>query len=146
MPANNYIHTTGEPCSSFMLGGVKMLFLLAGLAIFGCQSSGNTHPDVTLGWEIEPDPPRVGMSTLHITLADTAGESINGAAVELEGNMSHPGMKPVMAMAEESESGRYSATIELTMAGDWFFIITSTLADDRVVKREIEIPGVRSQE
>jgi hypothetical protein len=95
-----------------------------------------------LDWEIEPKPPQVGMATLNITLRDSTNQLIKGADIELEGNMSHPGMEPVLATVKEVKPGQYSAKIEFTMGGDWFILIESTLPDDRVVERQINIPGV----
>ena len=57
--------------------------------------------------------------------------------------MSHAGMTPVIADASETEPGRYSATMELSMAGDWFIIVYMTLPDGGKVKRQFEIKGVR---
>jgi hypothetical protein len=71
---------------------------------------------------------------------------LTGADVRIEGNMSHPGMQPVLAEAEEVKPGVYSATIEFTMGGDWFFIIESTLPDNRVIEHQINVPGVSSEE
>lgn len=112
----------------------------------GCQSSENSHSDIQLEWEITPTPPSVGEATLNITLRDSIDQLLTGADVQIEGNMSHPGMQPVIAEAEEIEPGVYSAPVEFTMAGDWFFIIESSLPDNRVVERQINIPRVSSQE
>lgn len=57
--------------------------------------------------------------------------------------MSHAGMKTVLAFARETEPGRYSSTIELSMAGDWLILVYMTLPDGAKVKREFEIKGVR---
>lgn len=116
------------------------------LSIFGCQSSVETHSDIQLEWEVTPNPPSVGQATLNITLRDSTNELLTGANVNIEGNMSHPGMRPVIAEAEETEPGIYSAPIEFGMGGDWFFIIESTLPDDRIVEWQINIPRVSSQE
>lgn len=56
--------------------------------------------------------------------------------------MSHAGMTPVFADAKEIEPGRYSATMELSMAGDWHFVVHLTLPDGRKAKRQFEIKGV----
>ncbi|MDR8391678.1 FixH family protein [Aliifodinibius sp. S!AR15-10] len=121
------------------------MFLLLCFTIAGCQSSVDDHSDVKLNWEIEPDPPSVGMATIDITLRDSTQQLLTGAKVKLEGTMSHPGMKPIQATAEEVEPGHYSAEMEFTMGGDWILLVTSTLPDDRIVERQIKIPGVRSE-
>ncbi len=68
---------------------------------------------------------------------------MTGARIKLEGNMSHAGMAPVFADAKEIEPGRYQASMELSMAGDWYVSARVTLADGRRFDREIEIKGVR---
>lgn len=125
--------------------GLFMMFTALFLSAMGCESSKETHPDIELNWQIKPDPPSVGMATLNITLRDSTDKLISGADVEIEGNMSHPGMQPILTTAEETEPGRYSADMEFTMGGDWFFLIKSTLPDGKTIERQININGVRSQ-
>jgi hypothetical protein len=114
--------------------------------ITGCQSSEDTASDIQLEWEITPNPPSVGEATLSITLRDSLNQLLTGADVNIEGNMSHPGMQPVLAEAEEIDPGVYSAPIQFTMGGDWFFIIKSTLPDNRALERQINVNGVSSEE
>lgn len=143
MHVANFSHRdAAAPCCRLM--PVRAIFLITFLAIIsGCQLPENAHSDIELHWEIDPDPPLVGMAAIHIVLADSTEQLITGAEIELEGNMSHAGMQPVFATAQESEPGRYSAMIEFTMAGDWFLLVRSTLTDDRFIERQIDIPGVR---
>ncbi len=129
--------------------GVKLclvMFVIGCFSMMGCQSSGDNHSDVQVDWEITPSPPSVGQATLEITLRDSTNELLTNADVNIEGNMSHPGMQPVIAEAKEVEPGVYSAPIEFSMGGDWFFIVESTLPDNRVIERQIDVPGVSSQE
>ena len=56
--------------------------------------------------------------------------------------MSHAGMTPVFADAKETEPGRYSSTIEVSMAGDWHFVVHMTLPDGRKLERQFEIKEV----
>lgn len=114
--------------------------------ITGCQSSEDTASDIQLEWEITPNPPSVGEATLSITLRDSLNQLLTGADVNIEGNMSHPGMQPVIAEAEEIDPGVYSTPIQFTMGGDWFFIIKSTLPDNRALERQINVNGVSSEE
>lgn len=130
--------------SRFLIAAFVMLAVLS-FSTIGCQASNDTHSDIALDWEIQPDPPALGTAALTITLRDSTGQLISGAEVELEGNMSHPGMQPVLTTAEETEPGKYSADVEFTMGGDWFFLIESTLPDHRVIERQINVNGVRSQ-
>ena len=56
--------------------------------------------------------------------------------------MSHAGMAPVFADANEFEPGRYRTTMELSMAGDWNVSVRVTLPDGRRFDRQFEIKGV----
>ena len=99
-------------------------------------------PELTVTHEVSPQPPRVGPLTITLKVADSFGKPATGVRVKLEGNMSHPGMTPVFANANETGPGRYSATTELSMAGDWYFVVHMILPDGRTVEREFEIKGV----
>lgn len=123
----------------------RIILLILTFIIFGCKNSSDENSEIRFEWRIQPEPPRVGMATIHISLKDSTEQSISGADIELEGNMSHPGMRPVMATAEEVAPGEYEAPIEFTMAGQWFILVESTLADGKVIERQINIPQVRSE-
>lgn len=92
---------------------------------------------------LDPSPPVVGDSRVTVTISDAEGEPIRGAAVRLEGNMNHAGMRPSFADLEESGEGRYEGTLDFTMAGDWYVVVTAKLADGARVERIIDVPGVR---
>lgn len=121
------------------------LILIACWALAGCEPPDNAGSEINLQWEITPDPPRVGMAKINITLQDSTRQPIKGADVQLEGNMSHPGMQPVLVTAEEIAPGKYSARMEFTMSGDWFILVNSTLSGGGEVTKQISIPGVRSE-
>lgn len=123
-----------------------VLLIVVFCLMTGCQSSEDTASDIQLEWEITPNPPSMGEATLNITLRDSTNQLLTGADVNIEGNMSHPGMQPVLAEAKEIEPGVYSAPIQFTMGGDWFFIIESTLPDNRALERQINVNGVSSEE
>jgi hypothetical protein len=103
-------------------------------------------PDVLVEHEISPGPPRVGSNTVDLKLTDFASSKpLSGARVRLEGNMTHPGMTPVFADAKEVEPGRYRATLELTMGGDWVVLIHVVRPDGRRVERQVDVKGVRAE-
>lgn len=130
-------------CSSLVLTCIfGFVIFFAGA---GCEPSGDAGSAVDLQWQVTPDPPRVGMAKLNITLSDSTEQLIKGAEVRLEGNMSHPGMEPVLTTAEEVSPGNYSAKMKFTMGGDWFILVNAILADGSEVTKQITIPGVRSE-
>ena len=121
----------------------KSLVLLILLLAFACQKTAKP-PDITLQYEIAPQPPRVGAATIDLKLTDKNGAAVGGARVDLEGNMSHAGMAPVSVEAKEMETGKYRGTLQLTMAGDWIVLVHITLPDGQKLQRQIELSGVRS--
>ena len=108
-----------------------------------CRHQNEPMSDLILTHEVSPQPPRVGLSTIRFRVADASGKPATGLRIKLEGNMSHAGMSPVFAVAKEVEPGQYSSTMELSMAGDWYFVVRMTLADGRTLERQFEIKGVK---
>jgi hypothetical protein len=96
-------------------------------------------PNLTVTHELSPQSPRVGPLTITLRVTDPAGKPATGARIKLEGNMSHAGMTPVFAGASETEPGRYLSTLELSMAGDWYFVVHMTLPDGRELEHQFEI-------
>jgi hypothetical protein len=116
-------------------------FLLL-LATIGCRGGAEGLDDVIVDLTIDPDPPRLGLTTLTVTLHDMEGGPIVGAEMSLEGNMNHAGMVPVLAKAIEISPGRYEAPLEFSMGGDWFVLVQALLSDGRILEQKIDVPGV----
>ena len=114
------------------------------LLVAGCQPPGESSPEIALTWQVAPDPPRIGRTTVTVTLADSLGRPVRGARVTLEGTMTHPGMQPVLAEAHEVAPGQYAAPLDLTMGGDWMLLLHASLPDGRSVQRQQELRGVRA--
>ena len=124
-----------------LLAAVACACALLGVA---CRLTEPT-PDLRVEHEISPSPPRVGATTVNLKLTDFASSKpLSGARVRLEGNMTHAGMTPVFADAQEVEPGRYRATLEFTMGGDWVVLVRLTLPDGRKIERQFDVKGVQS--
>ena len=108
-----------------------------------CKRQNDPASELTVTHEVSPQPPRVGQLTIMLKLSDASAKPAAGVRVRLEGNMSHAGMTPVFAEAKETEPGRYSATMDFSMAGDWYVLVHMTLPDGRKLERQFEIKGVR---
>jgi len=102
------------------------------------------NPAITLKYQVTPQPPRVGTTTFDLELRDANNQAVSGAHVELEGNMSHAGMSPVVGVTREIDRGKYRGTLPLTMAGDWIILVNVTLANGEHAQQQIELNGVRS--
>ena len=125
---------------------LPQMLLLITLVVVGCsRRSSDTARDVKLDFSVKPNPPKVGPATATVELTDKDGKPIKGATLKLEGNMNHAGMTPVFANAKEIGPGKYQATLDLTMRGDWFVLITGKLPDGRKLKRKVDMPGVESR-
>jgi hypothetical protein len=77
-----------------------------------------------------------------VTLRDASDQPISGATMELEGNMNHAGMVPVLAQATEVAPGQYRANLEFTMAGDWFILVRADLPDGRSMEHRADLAGL----
>ena len=111
----------------------------------GCRRhrQGTTQSNLTVSYEVSPLPARVGNDvTITIRMKDASEKPIDGAHIKLEANMSHAGMAPITAEANETGPGRYETRMKLTMAGDWQVLVLLTLPDDREVDQQFEIKGV----
>jgi hypothetical protein len=119
-------------------------FFIAAISLPGCQRRVEALPSVSVRTEIAPQPVAVGVATVTVKLSDARNSSISGAKVTVEGDMSHPGMSPVFADAQELPDGRYQAKLQLGMAGDWVVILHIGLPGGQTLERQIDLKGVRS--
>jgi YtkA-like len=131
---------------SFLTKGLLLPAVVA-CALLGaaCKLTEPT-PDFLVQHEVSPSPPGVGRpATVSLKVIDfLASKPVSGARVTLEGNMTHAGMTPVFAEAKEAEPGRYNATLEFTMAGDWVVLVHAALPDGRKIERQFDVKGVRA--
>jgi hypothetical protein len=125
------------------LAGIVLAICIS-LSLAGCRRTAAPTPNVVMRHDVVPQPPQVGPATITVSLADAAGNPISGARVSLEGNMTHPGMRPVSAEAGEVGAGRYQASLEFTMGGDWIIVVRVNLPDGQKLEREFEVKGVHA--
>ena len=77
--------------------------------------------------------------TITLGISDLSGTAVTGAEVTLEGDMSHAGMVPVFADANEVQPGRYQAIMKLSMAGDWMVTVHVTRSGNHKEDDEFDI-------
>ncbi len=117
---------------------IVLLFLLT-----ACQRGDSSDiPEIGLEMSLTPQPLTVGAAVAVFTLTDATGQPLSGATLELEGNMSHAGMVPVISQATDMGHGQYEAPLEFTMAGDWFILVKTTLPGGQKFERQLDVPGV----
>jgi hypothetical protein len=116
--------------------------LLVSLLGAGCGKEKDASP-IKLILQEELIPHRVGPATIRFTLTDTlSGQPVTNAAVQVEGNMTHPGMAPVQAEAIEVAPGDYEAPLDFTMEGDWYLLFDIRLPDGQTLTRQVNVEGV----
>ena len=128
-------------------GGAARLLALGCTALLAtaCDRGSERGRDVALTWSLAPDPPAVGSTRLTLQIDDDHGQPLRGARVRLEANMTHPGMRPVVADAAEAAPGRYEADLDFTMAGSWFILVTGEKAHGGAFSRRIDVAHVRGR-
>lgn len=125
-------------------GGLLLLIGSAVLLGAACRPQGETSGlDAHVAVEFDPSPPVVGPTNLRLTLTDEAGAPVRCGHLEVEGNMNHAGMRPVFARLEETAPGLYAGTIEFTMGGDWFLLVSGRRDDGVRFDRKVDVPGVK---
>jgi hypothetical protein len=129
---------------AFMRQGVVLVAAALSLGALGaCKRGAPDARDVNVSWNTA-SPPRAGeATTADVTLRDAAGAPVQGARLQVQAFMPHPGMAPVAATVSERAGGVYRAELRFTMAGPWTVLVKGTLADGRAVSHQIDIPEVR---
>jgi hypothetical protein len=110
----------------------------------GCSKSSDVSRDVDFACETEPKAPHLGRNTFTVTLNGPNRRALAGANVSLEGDMSHPGMRPVFGEAKEINPGRYQGTLDLPMPGDWTVLFHITLPNGQTFDREMKIQNLQA--
>jgi hypothetical protein len=128
---------------ALLLIGLLVIGALAGACSRG--DDGDAAEDVSVELVVEPLPLAVGPATVTVRLRDADGEPINGAELEIVGDMTHAGMVPVITGATDEGDGRYvSEGFEFTMGGDWIITVRGTLPGGQQIERTFDVEGVAS--
>ena len=128
-------------------GAALILTVSLLILVYGCGKKEVAAPemDVKLQVQFSPNPPVLGENQLEITLTDAAGKPVQLGMIKVEGNMNHAGMKPVFAKLLENNPGKYAGTIEFSMGGDWFLLVTSEASPEGQLNKKIDVPGVKAK-
>ena len=95
-------------------------------------------PELSVSLNTDPQSVAVGDTTLIVEINDSDGSPVEGATVQVRGDMTHAGMVPVLGQATETAPGRYQVPFEWSMGGDWILTVTAELPDGRLSQRTFE--------
>lgn len=125
--------------TALMVGALLLAVALAGCSRASRQEQSDQAPDVAVTLTVAPSLAQVGAAQALVELTDASGQPIANAKVSLKGDMSHPGMRPVLAEATATAPGRYEAEFNWSMAGDWYVLVTAELPDGRTALRRFDL-------
>ena len=126
---------------------VIVLVALAILALAACNPRGEQpgNLDVTVV-SVSPQPAAVGDAAITLEVRDADGNPLEGATIEVEGTMTHAGMRPVIVATESLGAGTYvTRGFTFTMGGDWVIIVRATLADGSTAEQRVALKGVQGE-
>jgi Cu(I)/Ag(I) efflux system membrane fusion protein len=109
----------------------------------GCSRRIDAASALTVQHTISPDPPRVGPTTVVLRVRDRDSKPLSGVRIELEADMSHAGMAPVLEETKEITPGEYQAEVNFGMAGDWIILLHMRLPSGQTLERQFNVSGVR---
>jgi hypothetical protein len=117
-----------------------ILIGLLALLIAGCREQAAPAKDtLNIAVYLPEAEPTVGETQLEVIVSNTQNNaSVDGATVSVRGDMTHPGMIPVIAETNESSEGSYLVPFEWTMGGEWIVTVTVTLPDGTTANQEFE--------
>jgi hypothetical protein len=128
---------------SYLRRSRLVLLVVAVVVGIGCHRPHNTSSAVTVEFQIEPKPVRVGPVVIRLTLTDAGNHPLTGAQIAVEADMSHAGMSPVFGQATEVQPARYESHLSLGMAGDWVILLHGTLPNGEKLERQFDVRDVR---
>jgi hypothetical protein len=121
-----------------------MLVVVPVLVLAGCRRPSKNEGGISIIESITPQPVRAQTETISFRLTNGSHQPVAGARVQVEGDMSHPGMAPVFTDARETAPGDYRALLNFTMGGDWVVLFHISLSDGRKFERQMDVKGVES--
>ncbi len=119
-----------------------LLLCCATLLISGCRPATESTPSILVDWEVFPDSSIDGSIPVVVMLKDSLGHPLEGARVNVEATMTHPGMQPIFEQAHETAQGRYESALKLSMSGDWVLLLDIKLPDGQAIQMQKEMPGI----
>ncbi len=129
---------------------LTIIILLSGCGRIQNERFTNTQDEIPSDINLELELANSGAlntaqaAELSISLTQK-GEPVADATIDVEGNMNHAGMEPILITAEEVQAGEYRATLNWTMGGGWLITVRATLPDGTQVEKVMDNLQVDSE-
>lgn len=118
---------------------ILLSLLLLGV-VAGCRQSREQGTAVLTIELIAPlNPSLANDREMSLRVTDEAGQPVNDAILDIKGDMTHAGMVPVLANAQNGVGGVYTTPFVWTMTGDWIVTVRATLPDGRWDEAEFRL-------
>src|SRR4051812_12023618 len=99
-----------------------VIIVMVLLAAAGCGASptpaATAAPTVQIDLGVNPQPPTVGVGSLILKVTK-GGKPLDGLKLDVRGDMTHAGMKPILGSVVTDAQGKASLPFRWTMGGDW---------------------------
>ena len=125
------------------------LIVVVGLAACGGPGPANSGPaaetgDIRIELQTDPQPPRVGMVGITISLTDSGGKPVDDAKVKLLSSMTSNN-QTVGGLTSEliaQGNGRYTTQIRMSLSGEWLLTTEIRRSGKDVIRRDfrLEVP------
>jgi hypothetical protein len=110
--------------------GVGIFGLALVLGLGSCRGDSSPSLPVRIQVTTAPTPAIVGPNLLVLQVRDLEDQPLAGVRIRVEGTMTHAGMVPVFADAEETAPGTHRVpAFPFTMGGDWILLLHLTLPE-----------------
>lgn len=133
-----HLNASSRPARRFLF----LILALVAILLAACGDRSTTESAApAVHMILIPDP---AGDALTVQLSDADGQPLSGGQVSITGNMTHPGMAPVIgeAVADDADGvadGSYRIPFQFSMLGDWILTVAATLPDGSTVSQDIPV-------
>ncbi|MFD3162744.1 FixH family protein [Herpetosiphon sp. NSE202] len=104
------------------------------MSLIGCSRTPSDDQRLTMS--LEQTPSAMGVQTIVLVINDGT-TPLDNAKVQLEATMTHAGMPSQIVQMQALGAGKYQASIDFSMLGEWVLIVNVTEANGAVMQRTL---------
>lgn len=121
---------------------LAIVLAVIGFKVFSSSPSSTTSAsggDYQLTLATTPNPPTGGKNVLTVSVVDSAGKAVDGAAVIMDINMTTMNMGSQSGTATPQGNGAYALNASFSMLGPWKIATTVTLPDGQTLNKDFTV-------